>query len=246
MSPQTCCVKRGTVIVYLAYDIGREVKLELAEHKLRDKVQRPQLASDRRQPKYFGYDPLPVRFTRPTNAVTIAGYKTEAEVDCTVWDFGALTLAFKIRIPDGTPFDALIELSAALDETEVIEGEGNALAERIANDLQNALIGRHVGDTVEDFIVFRLSELNEPLSGSALRERRGNVIAQVVRAERVLLAENVVQETLAYGVSYRAVPETREDADLTVIGWNAAFTYAQEEEEPVVDDLCAVFFAPRR
>lgn len=232
-------VQKGTVIVYLAYDIGREVDLEKAALQIQDRVLRPQLASDRRQPKYFGYDPLPVRFNRTARPISLAGFETPPEVECTVWDFGGLTIGFKFQIPAGTSLESLIPLSAALDETELLEVEGNDVMNAVVSQLGDALKGAATVDTVEDYIIFRIAELSERISGSRLSVLQSPTLAQIVRAERVKLAHNVVEETMSHRVSYRAAESMAENADLTIIGWNAAFTYGQEDD-PAGDDLCAV------
>jgi len=235
------CIQKGSVITYLGYDIGREVKLDLAARRIQEDVQRPQLAAERRQrqPKYFGYDPLPVRFSRRVRSIPLAGYQIDPEVECTLWDFGGLTLAYKIQLPAGTKFSALVELSAVLDETHALEAEAEELVDQIASQLGKALVSRHINDTVEDYIVFRIKDFNEPLSGSALRERYSLQLAQIVRCERARLAAGVVDETMEYRLSYKADETTGADSDLTVIGWNAAFSY-DREEDAAPDDLCAV------
>ncbi len=240
MNPELC-IRKGSVITYLAYDIGREVNLELAARRIQENVQRPQLAADRRQrqPKYFGYDPLPVRFSRRVPTIPLAGYQSDAEVECTLWDFGGLTLAYRIHIPPNTPFSALVELSAALDETHVLETEAESLVKQVADDLGPAVVSPRINDSVEDYIVFRIKEFNHPLSGSVLCDRYALPLAQIVRCERARLAAGVVEETMKYRLSYRAAEASGEDSDLMVIGWNAALSYDREEDS-APDDVCAV------
>jgi hypothetical protein len=70
----------------------------------------------------------------------------------------------------------------------------------------------------EDYFVFHVREVAELPTATALLERHGPLVAQIVRGERTQLAESESNEVLQSRISF--YPN-----DLAVIGWNAAFLY---------------------
>ncbi|MFN8391896.1 MAG: hypothetical protein U0136_16520 [Bdellovibrionota bacterium] len=231
-------VLRGSCVIYLAYDFAREVDVEYAAKELKAEVMRPQLAEARPQSKYFGYDPRPARFVRKSELHKFGTYVTEPEVACTVWDFGGITLAFRIQL-QGAAFAELVELSAILDESQILEEEGRSIVQSTLGELRRSVKSPNFDDSVEDYVVFHVAQFDRPLSARELYNQEGPAIARLVRGEKVRLSAGVIEETLKYRCSYKADERTGDDSDVTVIGWNSALVY--EPDAAAVEDIGAVF-----
>lgn len=237
-------VVRGRCFLTLAYDIGLAIVLDSAERHIRERVERPQLADERRQPSYFGYNPRPVRFLRKAESFPVHGYSTQPDVEVTLWDFGAAALTFRVDIASGTPLAEVAVMTSKFDETDLFEVRGGQIIAELLAELGPAVIAPALRESLEDYQIIELQELSDPgLSASAVLGAEARNIARLVRAERPRLSAGLVEETMRYRLSYRERDDSIDEADSVVIGWNAALFYGQADEASVEDLRAVLQFA---
>jgi hypothetical protein len=130
-------IARGRCHVYFAFLAASQVDLERAQAIVRSRpTGRARFQRDRRSPAYLDFDPLPLQITLHCEPVSLGSgrFATEAQVDVTIFDFGALSVDF--RIPFAHALDELARLSSALyDHVGLLgaaRGRVGELAEAIA------------------------------------------------------------------------------------------------------------------
>src|SRR4051812_33171610 len=126
----------GTLHVYVAFDWGDEVDLEragqLAPAEVRSLPRRP------RTPTSIAYRPPPLRFALPPVALSIPGDGSPpAECEATVFDFAAVSVAF--RVPFKLTQSELRLLAARLAEPAPIIAAARAALEPLYNRLKPAI-----------------------------------------------------------------------------------------------------------
>jgi hypothetical protein len=127
-------ISRGSCTVLFAYDIGFGISLDRAERMLassvQGKTQREYLRHARKSPQSFEYRPSPLRFTRKAAPVAVGACATDATVSLTLYDFGAVSVAYTIPL-EGT-LDQLAALSEQLYDNKDPRGGFPQARQRVA------------------------------------------------------------------------------------------------------------------
>jgi hypothetical protein len=137
----------------------------------------------------------------------------------TVFDFGALSLAW--RIPLHVSPDTISALAGRLaDPSGVIETARRAL-QPLFEQVQPAIRGPKWGDVSEEYFVFQFpAQPAIPSPGDMLTER-ADWLAGLVRLDAMPLSRSEVAEALRVKMSYR--PQ-----DLVLADWAAAVVFADD------------------
>jgi len=112
----------------------------------------------------------------------------------------------------------LMSRSQQLVENAALERDAERICRIVLDRLRPALTVPRDQFLSEDYVVFAVNELDEPVSAESLLERRGDEIAMLLRGERLALSAQERTNVLAHQISYLA-------DDLVVPTWNAAFVY---------------------
>ena len=197
---------RGTCSVVLSYDTGQSINLNRAAQILTTSdalpsPQREKLQLRRRAPKYFNFDPLPVRFFRPCGRLEIAGFATAEKAETTLYDFGGASVVYTIPI-QGRLSD-LLRLANGLADTSRFEEESRTSLESLMPALEEAIHRPHLGDLVEDYVTYQLDEFGPPGSNldDLLRANRA-LMAQILRGDASPLSAQEIDEALSERISY--------------------------------------------
>ena len=222
---QHTLIQEGEIYLYQAYDVAFQIDLVQAVKNLQQGIERPQLAKERRQPQWFGYDPPPVRITQSVESIQLAGFDSDTTVEVTLWDFGAVSVAFRLPMREGTSLSTLVKLSAELASTDLFEVSGARLVEKLVKQLGSALTKPYISTTVEDYVVFELRKLSSALSGEAFLRQHARTVAQLLIAED---AEDLSSEIVEEAISHRSSFTT---ADIVLINWRGALIYGRDNED---------------
>lgn len=222
----TTRIHSGSCLAFFAFDAGLAINLDRAE-ALISRVpaaapsQREALRLRRRAPEYFTYKPAPVRVTRPVAATKIAGFEFGATADVTLYDFGAVSVAFSA--PLRCELAHLLTLSDALYENRELA----AAARRAVDDLLAIIAGAvskpGVADIVEDYHAFQIEACQGFDDAGAWLSANEALIARILRSERGELSAQERAEALSARISYGP-------RDLLLIDWNAALVVDSDAE----------------
>jgi len=208
--PET--VLAGTLHLYVAFDWGDELDLERARQLVPAEVH--DLPRRRRTPPSIAYRPPPLRFRLAPVALGLpADDGAPAEAEATVFDFAAVSVAF--RVPFRLPVGALLQLAGALAEPAPVLAAARSAVAPLHSKLLPALrdpVWRD--DLSEEYFVFRLPPGNS-LPEAHLPGEHGAWVAGLVRLEPGPLSDEEVAEALRLHLRYSP-------GDLFVPDWAAA------------------------
>jgi hypothetical protein len=219
-------IARGACYVLFAYDVGLAIDLDEAQRRSSAATQRTALSPKRPTPYYFQYQPAPVRVTLSAPPVAVGARATETVVEALLYDFGAVSVQYSI--PLCGPLIDLLALSVELHDNRGLLSDSRRVVEMLLEPIRPAVVKPSIADVVEDYAIYQIEDLAPPADVAALVRDRAMLLAQILRAERIALSPQEIDDALACPISFAA-------ADRTLIDWNAALLFGRE-----LDDVRAV------
>jgi hypothetical protein len=217
-------IRKCSCHVLYAYDIGRATNLAKCLDRVSELGGKTTLSNtNRRAPKYFGFDPQPLSIIQECEKMPcIGGHDVSRAVTITLYDFGAISISYEITLA-GT-LENLRDLSIQINANNVLPADSRRRAAEIAVKLGDAVDHPSVATPVEDYIIFEVSDFDLGGPADTLHERNAGTLAQVLRAEGKQLSESETADALAYRISYG--PD-----DVTIIDWNAAIMFDRDADD---------------
>lgn len=232
----------------LAYDVGMGIDLDAAQRVLSGMVKREELSHhQRRGPAYLQFSPPPLRVDQPGPPVSLGGPSASAEpatprqtvgpVELTLFDFGAISVAYQIPL-GGTAADSLeslVPLAELLHENAALLADSRRRVESLVSMLDSAVRRSSISGFVEDYIVYHVRRWATPGAGSltdvidaACAGQPGGphaaTIAAILRAERAGLSEQEARDAVSSRITYST-------HDAAIIDWNAALVFDAGAED---------------
>ncbi|MCR4296820.1 MAG: hypothetical protein NUW21_14905, partial [Elusimicrobia bacterium] len=209
-----------------AYDVGIAVDLDAAEKSVTASTERAPIPHQRRAPKYFEFQPYPLRVTQISPPRTIGEWRTAPAVETVVYDFGAVSVTY--QIPLAGPFSSLARLSELLYDNEALLQDSRRLVEELLKTIHPSVSRPQISGFYEDYVVFQIRAFDDHGAHARLLAEVPTMVAQVLRADVDLRSEQEVRDALSVQVSYGT-------DDLTLVDWVAALVF-----DPAADDTRAV------
>jgi hypothetical protein len=225
-------VDDGEVLVYRLFDVADAVDLHRAEAaaaapKSRVRLANVQSATALELPR----PPLHLGLGRRT--LPVAGGAREAEATARVFDYGVISICYRLRIPPGTSLDELVPLAEALfvEPAPELDAEARREAEALGAALSPALERPHSWEGLESYQVFLVRRFaGGPLTAAEVLA--GAPVPELVLGETspIPLSNAERQDVLTQNYSYLA-------DDLAVVHWNCAFLSEPSGVEDIPDLL---------
>lgn len=213
-------VMQGQIRAFFAFDIGYEVSLGKVGQLLASNPKQP-LSRKKQTPNYMQYRQVPQVFSLGQSQVgTLNGAPWPVEIEATIFDFGAVSLAYTWEFPAGGQVLSLTDLptlSQQLAEWE-LEQHAKTQVKELMQRIQAAITRPELSVLVEDYYVFILERFSQPLSARDLLARHGVALAQALQFDTEPLSESQRFAALSNAISYY-------ERDLVLIDWNAAIIY---------------------
>lgn len=254
----------GDCWAFFAFDAGYAIDLDAAQKLLASEpprageaARREEIPRTRRSPSYLQFRPAPLRIDQPAPeaaGIDLAGFHPAGNVECTLYDFGAVSVAYRIPLSGGAspgrggepglPLPALVPLAQCLFDCPALRDDATRRVTELMRRLAPAVDRAELSPLVEDYTVYharRWSAGAEPgrvPAGDAITADRHAVAA-------LLLAEPDRGGAGAEGLSAQSVESalsarlSYSSADAAVIDWNAALILGHDEE----DSLAVLEFA---
>ncbi len=207
-------IRSGTVTALYLYDIADGIDLAAVPRLLGTAA-----APARLEPKPL--TPASVQYQQPPlvidgDALGLPALKSVRH-RLKVFDYGDISLALTLPV-NGTWTD----VSGVASTIAGLEESALEWAGRIATRLHGCLVRSHPAAMLtEDYFVYAITVLDEPMTAEAMLEQHGDQIAALLRGEGQPLSRQERDEVLRHRISYLA-------DDLAVPAWNAAFVYDTE------------------
>jgi hypothetical protein len=219
-------IKDGVAFVQFAYDVGLAIGLDAAEKSVTAMTERAPIRHQRRAPKYFEFQPYPLRVTQTSPVQTIGDWKTLTSVETVVYDFGAVSVTY--QIPLSGAFSSLARLSELLYDNETLLKDSRRLVEELIKTIHPSVNRPQISEFYEDYVIFQIRAFDDHGAHARLLAESPTMVAQVLRADEDLRSEQEVQDALSVQVSYGS-------DDLTLVDWVAAIIF-----DAAADDTRAV------
>ena len=138
-------IKDGVAYVLFAFDVGLSIALDAAEKSVKSMTERTPIKHQRRAPKYFDFQPIPLR-VKPVLADRIPAYLQNCRQNVVVMldaldrvDFETVTsLGHQMRGSGGAfGFQAITDIGAALQEAA--ESADNDVSRKWVGELSKSL-----------------------------------------------------------------------------------------------------------
>lgn len=215
-------IKDGVAYAQFAYDIGLSIALDAAEKRVKAMTERTPIKHQRRAPKYFDFQPIPLRVTQVSAPHKIGAFSTTPAVETVLYDFGAVCVTY--QIPLSGPFSGLLTLSESLYDNDLLLADSRRLVEELLAGIAPAVARPQISGFYEDYVIFQVREFDAPDAHRRLVAENRLLVAQVLRADTDLRSEQEIRDAFDCEVSYGA-------DDLTLVDWVSALVFAKAAED---------------
>lgn len=226
-------ILEGEAHLLFAFDVGLAIDLDAAERLLTPAggvEGRETIGTAQRTPEYFEFRPAPLRIARQHPGLTVAGRNVDPRVECVLYDFGAVSLSY--RLPIDGPLERLVEIADEVYENPTLLAHAREHVQQLAKQIEATVRRPQVSPLVEDYVVYHARQVDAPGGLTACLHGCRQTLARVLRAERGTLSEQEVTEAVASCLAYSP-------GDAVIVDWNAALVV----QEPAQDILTVLEFA---
>lgn len=230
--PTVFRVADGEIWIYRLFDVAYAIDLDRADRPGAAPAAR--LAMEGAQSATaleFPRAPLHVKLGR--RPVALASGERTAEASAHVFDYGVVSVRYRIAIAPGTPLEALVPLAEELLEgpTTALDEQARQLAREVAAALGDALEKPFTWQGLESYHVFFVKGLEGgPVPASRLLAEAPIPALLLGETSPVSLSAAERGDVLSHQFSYL-------ETDLAVIHWNSALVVEPSGVEDVPDLL---------
>jgi hypothetical protein len=210
---------RGTCHLFLAMEVGLAIDLVQAEAVLRG-AGRIRLPLSR-NPGGIDWSSAPLRLEQEAPPIDLEGHRVQPVVQVSLYDFGAVSLAY--RIPFLADPEGLSQLSGSAAGHPALQADARARVAAILQTIGDAVQRPCMREGIEDYLVFVVQGEPDSESIPAAMGLGEATIAGILRAEPRRLSEQEVRDSVSATVSYGPL-------DAAIIDWNAALVIDAEPQ----------------
>ena len=224
-------IEDGTAYVWFAYDIGQQIDLDLAERTSSCDKEREVIRHQRRAPTYLQFRPPPLRIDEACERITVGDFTTESRVEATLYDFGAISITYRIAL-GSRPLEDLVPLAEHLDDNAPLTKDSQTRARVLLERLGTSVRLARLAELVEDYVVFHVRKWATGESAGPTGIANRAVVARILRADRAELHDDEIAEAMQCRIAYGK-------ADELVVDWSSALLFDARGE----DTLAVLEFA---
>jgi hypothetical protein len=209
-------IQAATLTAFYLFDVADQIDVGALPAAIGGGAASVRLLPKSTAPSYFQYSTLPVAVDGDALGIPdIDGFRVRLKF----FDYGVVSLA--LSRPFAGDWKDLIAFSQKYIENEALEQGAEAVCRDVCTRFGRAFTAARETSLSEDYLVFAVTALDQPMSAEALVLARGAEIALLLRGERHALSDQEQGEVLRNRLSYLA-------DDLVIPTWNAAFVYDNE------------------
>ena len=214
-------ILQGQVQALFAFDVGYEVSLERLSAMMETTPVQP-LSRKKQTPTYLQY-------TKPPQILHLGlatgHFSTPGNIHATIFDFGAVSISYRWNLaqPEILSLHDLPRISHDFYHLG-LEVHAKEQVETLMRKIEPAIIRPKLAELMEDYYLFIIEKLDEPLPAEDLIAKHRALLAQTLRFEKISLSRTQQDEALAQSISYY-------EDDITLVDWNAAIIYDRDFED---------------
>ena len=204
------------------FEVAQAIDLEQVERLLGGTSERQTFRHRGRATSFFQYRPAPLRISQEGPSLGIPPWRTDAQVDLVLYDFGAATVTYQVPVEGG--LETLLEASIALRRADLLRHDAQARVEALLASVGTAVQRPRVADFTEDYTLIGLRQLPAGGTATAFCEAHADLIARILRPDAGGLSAEEVANATEVRISFGP-------GDLTIIDWDAAFVLDPDPED---------------
>lgn len=204
------------------FEVAQAIDLEQVERLLGGTSERQTFRHRGRATSFFQYRPAPLRISQEGPSLGIPPWRTDAQVDLVLYDFGAATVTYQVPVEGG--LETLLEASIALRRADLLRRDAQARVEALLASVGTAVQRPRVADFTEDYTLIGLRQLPAGGTATAFCEAHADLIARILRPDAGGLSAEEVANATEVRISFGP-------GDLTIIDWDAAFVLDPDPED---------------
>ncbi len=154
----TPTIKKGRIIIYRLFDAAQEINLSMIELKEKEGAKRLKFSKTPYMKAIEIANP-PLSFDLKPFGMRLFGRETRVSVIAKAFDFGVISIAFDVPVPEGATFAELEETSRALEVDASINEIAKQYVLQLFESLGPCISGPEIKeDFIEDYLVFYIEE----------------------------------------------------------------------------------------
>ena len=209
-------IRSAQIYAFYLFDVAETVNLSAIPGLIGGPTVAARLAPKSPTPAYVQYEKPPLSFDGELIGVPhVGGFRARFRV----YDYGVISLS--LSRPFSGPWSGLVTAGQELIENDELGGLAEDQCRAVVARMAPALSGLRREFLSEDYLVFAVHELAQPLSALEVVKTYGAEIAAMLRGERQTLSPEERRRVLKHRISYLA-------DDLVIATWNAALVYDTE------------------
>jgi len=221
---------KGHVTYFRIYDIGQGVNL----HKAQEELKRKNLTEPFKLKKGLRaivIDEAPIVVSLGSQNFEILGKSYIIAATAKLWNFGAISIVFKIRISPAMAYGDFKNFTYVLENDEKLERMALDSVYQIVRDLGGAISEAKVWTQFEDYLIFSLDP-------DMLGHKPVISLLDSPELYHLVLTEPSVELSQSVKDSIRANAIQYTVNDLSVVDWNSAFLCSYHPDD--IQDICDV------
>jgi hypothetical protein len=231
-TPTEFCIDEGEVLIYRLFDLADAIDLVLAERIAAAPSAR--LAMDRASSATaLEFPRPPLHLALGARALALPGGERPVVASAHVYDYGVVSIRYRLRIEPGTPLSALVPLAEALLTSTApgLDAAARADAEEVARALGPALERPHGWAGLETYQIFFVKRFEGgPVKADRILQSAPLAALLLGDTSPTPLSAAEREDVLSHHSSYL-------EDDLAVVHWNSALVVEPSGVEDVPDLL---------
>lgn len=255
MLTQNLFIKKGSIYAYRLYDIAHEINLKEAYNLLFDEnlksVKRYHLRKEESNSIIIKDAPLIIDGGKEQISFILNKEKQNLNscLEIKIWNYGVISILYKIELPEKISWKNLIEIGALLDKDSIIDVLSIKKRDDITNILMRSLKKPFTHQIFEDYTTYLIEELE-----SCSKDKEKNVVdikkikypldvLKTTGVAELLLAEpkKTLSETTHKTIQSNYLQYTKQD--LLIMDWNSALVMDFGEEKEYQDYVDIIEFS---
>ncbi|HEV7426258.1 MAG TPA: hypothetical protein VGQ46_07810 [Thermoanaerobaculia bacterium] len=220
-------IDRGSIVVYRMFDVCERIDLVALEANARTATGTSRLRIQRSGGHALIIKNAPVTIALRDQELRVGETRYASEVQARTWDYGVVSIQFRLPIAAGTTWSALVSAASEVERAAVFDDAARVTLDELLAIIAPAVHGRHTWQGTEDHVIFFLEEVRGMTDPSLLLEQ-ADVAA-------LMLGEATYQLS---GRARRAIIESAYQYwthDLAVLDWNSALVVEPSGVRDVAD-----------
>ncbi|BDG09882.1 hypothetical protein AMPC_29950 [Anaeromyxobacter paludicola] len=210
-------MQEGALQLYRLFDVADAIDLSKAEAIAAAPRSRLRLETAQGSAA-FEIPAPPLHLALGERTLRLSSGPRVVQAEARLYDYGVVSVVYRLPIPPGTPLEALVPLAEELAAapTPALDAEARREADELCRALAPTLSRPHAWDGLETYHVFFVRRFDRPVGAAELLAEAPLAKLLLGEGSATPLSEGEREDVLKHRFSYLA-------DDLAVVDWNSAF-----------------------